>query len=204
MCRTFSTQLSHLLVSSHTKFDRIWYFVQKLGTKMLKNSIKWLFNENFNERAPRTNFLKWTFFFQQSKRIDFDICILAEVVSVSVFNLFIYCYLGRVATESFLKMSECSYESNWQRLPVKLQKYFIVMIANMQQPLYYHGFSVAVLNLETFNKVRLTWRKNLAHMQPTNLIETHISLVFLTFFQQLMKTMFTFYMTFKTVTSQKD
>lgn len=55
--------------------------------------------------------------------------------------------------ESFEKMPDCLYDSNWHMRPIKHQKYFNFMIENMQIPLYYHGFNVAVLNLETFTQV---------------------------------------------------
>lgn len=68
------------------------------------------------------------------------------------FILFTYCYFGKVATDSFQNMADCIYEMNWHELPIEQQKYFILMIANTQKPLYYHGFNVT-LNLETFCQV---------------------------------------------------
>lgn len=50
-------------------------------------------------------------------------------------------------------MADCVYEMNWQKLPLQLQKYIIVMIENMQKPLYYHGFNIIKLELNTFIKV---------------------------------------------------
>lgn len=50
-------------------------------------------------------------------------------------------------------MADTLYEASWPDLPIELQKYFIVMIGNAQQPLYYHGFGMAILNLQTFTKV---------------------------------------------------
>lgn len=50
-------------------------------------------------------------------------------------------------------MADCLYDTNWQKLPIRLQKYVVLMIGNAQKPLYYHGFGVALLNLETFNGV---------------------------------------------------
>lgn len=47
-------------------------------------------------------------------------------------------------------MSVCLYGLDWQKLPVKLQKYLIIMIGNMQIPVYYHGFGVVCLDLMTF------------------------------------------------------
>lgn len=51
-------------------------------------------------------------------------------------------------------MSVYLYNANWIELPLELQKYFIMLIANAQLPLYYHGFRIVVLNLETFTRVR--------------------------------------------------
>lgn len=58
-----------------------------------------------------------------------------------------------MATQSFEGMSDALYESNWPEIPVRLQKYFIIMVGNTQKPVFYDGFGVAVLNLETFTNV---------------------------------------------------
>lgn len=92
--------------------------------------------------------------FQQS-HIDFSICILAMAFSMGSINVFIYCFLGKLATESFSKMADSLYDIDWHKLPVGVQKYVILMIGNMQQPLYYHGyFSITILNLDTFTVVK--------------------------------------------------
>lgn len=70
-------------------------------------------------------------------------------------NVFVYCYFGKCATESFRKMVDCIYESKWHELPIKLQKSLMLMIQNSQKPLYYHGFGFFVLNLENFTDVSL-------------------------------------------------
>lgn len=59
-----------------------------------------------------------------------------------------------MATESYKKMNECVYESIWPDLPIPLQKYFIFMIQNTQKPMFYAGFGMLKLNLETFFQVR--------------------------------------------------
>lgn len=64
--------------------------------------------------------------------------------------MFLYCYLGKLATESYEKMADCLFESDWQKLPVALQKYVIVMIADMQKPICYHGFGMYKLDSQTF------------------------------------------------------
>lgn len=86
---------------------------------------------------------------------DFNLIIIFMALVVSVANFIIYCFFGKLSTESFANMSIALFEANWQMLPIKLQKFFIMMIANAQRPLYYHGFNVAILNLETFTKVRI-------------------------------------------------
>lgn len=54
-------------------------------------------------------------------------------------------------------MADCLYESDWHELSVDLQQKVVLMIQNMQRPLFYTGFGVAVLNLETFTKVSEMW-----------------------------------------------
>lgn len=77
-----------------------------------------------------------------------------------VFDIYLYCYFGKLATDSYMKMADCLYQSNWHILPIELQKYMILMINNMQQPLHYYGFGISLLNLETFIKVRIEIHRN--------------------------------------------
>lgn len=84
---------------------------------------------------------------------DIEIFLLFWCFSISAANLFIYCFFGKLASESYAKMSDSLFETNWQSLPIDLQKYVVIMIGNGQRPLHYHGFGVAVLNLEIFCKV---------------------------------------------------
>lgn len=68
-------------------------------------------------------------------------------------GMFPYCYFGELATESFENMCDCVVELNWQKMPIELQKYIVLMVSNMQAPLHYHGFHVATLELGTFVNV---------------------------------------------------
>lgn len=103
--------------------------------------------------------LKFVIFFllfhhlKKLKHIDLEVVFIISAIFISVGNLFLYCYFGANATHSYEKMIDSLYNTNWEDLSVKLQKYFILMIANAQQPSYYHGFGVAILNLGTFTKV---------------------------------------------------
>lgn len=67
--------------------------------------------------------------------------------------MFVYCYFGKLATESYERMSDCVYDLNWPELPLRLQKFLIIMMTNMQRSIYYHGFKVAVLDVNTFLRV---------------------------------------------------
>ena len=88
------------------------------------------------------------------KKLDFSIIMIFTNTLVGITNLLIYCYFGKMATESYEKMADCLYECNWLDLSVQLQKHFIIMIGNAQRSIYYHGSGMSVLNLQTFNKVR--------------------------------------------------
>lgn len=89
---------------------------------------------------------------KQFQSDNFGFIMSCIMFSAGLSVIFIYCVFGKLATESLLSMSDRLYESNWCELPVDFQKHFILMIQNTQKPLFYHGFGVAVLNLETFTK----------------------------------------------------
>lgn len=111
----------------------------------------------------------FSFVFQQIQNPSVEAIFILIAVTVSSLNLFIYCYAGKMATDSFAKMAVCLYDANWFELSTELQKYFVLAIANAQRPMMYHGFGIAILNLDTF----------------TNML----------------KTVLTYYMMFKTVTT---
>lgn len=87
------------------------------------------------------------------KHIDFSAVLLLTGGLVAMANLFLYCFFGKVATDSYQEILVCLFASNWPELPVHLQKYLIIVIANAQRPLRYHGFGFAFLDLETFSKL---------------------------------------------------
>lgn len=91
--------------------------------------------------------------FQQVQHFGFDILIILIGFLVCTSSPFVYCYYGKITTDCYANMADRLFEIDWQQLPIGIQKYFIVMIGNMQRPLYYHGFEFIVLNLETFQKV---------------------------------------------------
>lgn len=92
-------------------------------------------------------------FFQVLQKFSLNIGVLAACVAVSGSNLFLYCYFGSRSTQTSYAYADALYKSEWFHLPMELQKFTIVMIANAQRPLFYHGFGVARLNLDTFCSV---------------------------------------------------
>lgn len=127
--------------------------------------------------------------------IDSRIIIVLIGFFCGLSNLFVYCYFGMVANESTLKMNDCLYDSNWYGLPLDLQKMFPFLIRNTQQPLFYHGFGVVPLQLETLQRV--SWF----------ILTTDISNLDKNFGKtscfQLLKTVFSYYMTLKATTTAR-
>lgn len=92
-------------------------------------------------------------FFKVLQKFSLNIGVLFACVIVSGSNLFLYCHFGSRSTQTSLAYANLIYDSEWFQLPTELQKFIIVMIANAQRPLFYHGFGVARLNLDTFCSV---------------------------------------------------
>lgn len=88
-----------------------------------------------------------------SHEFEFTLASVLASTSVGISNLLLYCYFGELTTESYAMMSDCVYNMDWYEQPNELQRYFVLMIQNMQKPIYYHGFEVANLDLRTFIKV---------------------------------------------------
>lgn len=68
-------------------------------------------------------------------------------------SLYLFCYFGKLATESFENMSDCAYNANWLQFDIALKKYVILMIQNAQYSLHFHGYGMLILNLQTFTQV---------------------------------------------------
>lgn len=69
--------------------------------------------------------------------------------------LFLNCYFGEKAANSYLDMAQHFYMmSAWYKLPIDLQRYYVLMMANAQRPTYYDGLGIAYLNIPTFGRVR--------------------------------------------------
>lgn len=93
--------------------------------------------------------------FQQLQNgAGYGIIIVISTLVVGSSNLFLFCYFGKSATDSFHNISNILFESNWPDIPVHLQRYFILLILNTNKPPKYHGFGIVDLDLETFQRVK--------------------------------------------------
>lgn len=81
-----------------------------------------------------------------------DLCTTIAILTFfdPAFNLLAFCYLGDQATELMLKTSLNLYSSLWFNLPIDLQKYFTMLIANTRTPLIFSGFGVLNASLKTY------------------------------------------------------
>lgn len=98
---------------------------------------------------------KQMFFFQKIRNRDDDAFFIACGTISNIGIAYLQCLLGKMITERFARMPNHLFEhTNWYRLPNKLQKYFLLMIANTQKPLFFDGLGMFIVNLETFTTVR--------------------------------------------------
>lgn len=61
-----------------------------------------------------------------------------------------------MASYPFEKMADCFYDCNWIELPIGVQKHIVTMIIMAQKPIFYHGYGLVTMNLETFTTVSST------------------------------------------------
>lgn len=105
-----------------------------------------------------------------------------------------YCFFGKLTTESFAQMCDCIYDLNWLHLSVGLQKSIILMIASMQEPMFYHGFKIVTLDLNTLVRVS---RINQVNGESRQFINAVFTVHF-----QLLRTVVSYFMMFKTMAMQ--
>lgn len=96
-------------------------------------------------------------FLQSMKHLDWGILLLFIGIAAAISNLFLYCYFGQFAHDYYLDIANCYYNANWLTLPSNIQKYFVLLIANAQRPLRYHGLGLAFVDLNTFLRVKFIY-----------------------------------------------
>lgn len=77
---------------------------------------------------------------QAIKNPDLNFYMILMSLLVSGANMYFYCYYGNRSTSDYERIANCLFESNWNEQPVELQKFFKMMIANAQRPMFYHGW----------------------------------------------------------------
>lgn len=96
-----------------------------------------------------------------------------------------------------MKVADILYESNWQDLPVNLQKNFILMIGNAARPLQYDAFGIAPLNLETYTNVNIIGVDFKKRFKQTSM---HLNKL-IDSFLQILNSVCSYYMMFRNITS---
>lgn len=102
-----------------------------------------------------------------------------------------------MSIQSYVQMANGLNNCIWYKMPVNLQKYFILMIANAQRPVYYHGFKLIVLSLETFLDVNISIYLHFYHKKMKKKNSCNLFFSF-----QMIRKVFTYYMLFKTITAE--
>lgn len=91
--------------------------------------------------------------FQSSNEFDSDLLVGIMAVFISISIILPYCYYSSNTAYRLESVANDIYDSLWYRLPVRLEKFYILSIASAQSPRYFTGFSMISCSLGTFTKV---------------------------------------------------
>lgn len=128
------------------------------------------------------------FSLQAIKHLDLSFFIMLMGIIASGWNLYLYCYFGHAVTECFTGIDYYVFDTKWYNQPLSFQKNLIVVIQNAQQPIRFHGFGLAQVNLITYCKV---W--TLFFWIAQGYLWVFLSL-------QVLRTVISYYMMFKALT----
>lgn len=98
-------------------------------------------------------FQNLNFFRQKLKDFDADAIMVIGVATTNILWIYLHCYLGKSVTERYDALPDHLFHSRWYSLPIELQMYFILLLVNTQEPLYFHGLGMYILNMGTFSAV---------------------------------------------------
>lgn len=98
--------------------------------------------------------LLFLFVVQALKSLDYHILLLLLCSFLSIGCVFLFCAVGSYTTDTFSRFAVIPYESLWYKCPIKLQKYFFLIIADGQRPQVFRGMSIVDLDLMAFSKVK--------------------------------------------------
>lgn len=93
------------------------------------------------------------FFAQALSKLSLDAVVLLFGIPLSTGIVLLFCYIGSMTSISFLGFGDTSYESNWLKMPINLQRFIQLIIADAQRPLIFTGMGLVDLNLRAFAKV---------------------------------------------------
>lgn len=140
------------------------------------------------------------FFHSISKAIhDFQLNFIITFMGVFISGgtLYLYCESAQLATDNLIQFGDEVFDSDWYKLPIEIQKSFILIIANAELPINYDGLHMVDLNSPTFARV---WKNHclvksfeLFSLQRRSALMWH----FLHF--QVLKSVMSYYLMFKTL-----
>lgn len=108
----------------------------------------WIFHQNF------LIFGLWTLF-KQDIDVKDALSIFRSIIRLSgwIVGFYFICHFGGEVTSRFQDIVYSIYDCPWYSMPLKIRKYFPLMIAATQQPIYLNGcFNIRCIQ-ETFQKV---------------------------------------------------
>lgn len=94
-----------------------------------------------------------SFFPQELTRLDIDMFMVLVIAMTNAFWLYYHCLLGKLVSDRFNQLPDHLFHSKWYELSNGLRKFYILMIQNAQQPLFFDGLGIYTLNLESFSIV---------------------------------------------------
>lgn len=74
-------------------------------------------------------------------------------VPMSTGYVFLFCAVGSLTTVNYIRFADASFDSQWFRFPVDLQKYLLLIISSGQRPLLFRGLRIINLDLMAFTQV---------------------------------------------------
>lgn len=86
---------------------------------------------------------------------SFDITLLSPIPSMANCVCYVYLYtnFGEETNKSFENISSLLYEGDWIKQPNHLKKTLLLMMQNVQKPMFYTTFGGFLLNVDTLGRV---------------------------------------------------
>lgn len=101
----------------------------------------------------RKNKIQFRVFVQAIQNLDPKIFMIILGLPMSTGTVFLYCYVGSLTTEQFSRYATIPYESDWLMMPLQLQKFLLIIVAEARRPVEFSGLGLFSLNLMAFGKV---------------------------------------------------